>query len=280
MKLQQDTSNITTLRQRLLTLFAIMLFCFAFISISSVNAQDSDPSTGPEIGSSNNSRVDSTTQFTDTTNKTVGDYFKDMPLPAELSTTPIRGELRQFPLLYWRAWAAQPVPFLPALVFLLFTSTIVYYLIPSIIDTTKRTAQSSFWRSLLTGLIACMVSIALAQLFFLSKIATPLAQLTLSLLEVGVVIGYTTAALLIGETILSLLGLFKTQTIEFTDKNAPRVEVKNVCALLLGLVILATLLLIPGITTTMPRIGTRIVMLFALIGWGGCLRKYLLGADK
>jgi hypothetical protein len=125
--------------------------------------------------------------------------------------------------------------------------------------------RSSFWKSLLAGAFAVVAGAILARCLFVSQIGQPLAWLTLGALQLGLILGVAVSSKLIGDSVLARLGLAGKPPL------AARPWLERAIPLTVGTALVCLLLLIPGVAS-FPRIGIRLVMLVAFLGFGGVVR--------
>lgn len=173
--------------------------------------------------------------------------------------------LRRRPMLYFRAWANKPLPVVPSFLFLLFITTVVSEIIPSRLETARRYLTQRYWKSLWSGILACLLFTTAVRALFLSEIGTPLALLTLAVLQLFILIGVAISATLIGETILSALS-----PVGASNSRALKWSKRFGCPLI-GCLLLSLLLLIPPLGL-LPRVGIRLIMLFSFLGMGAWFR--------
>jgi hypothetical protein len=175
-----------------------------------------------------------------------------------------KNDLRRRPLLYFRMWANKPLPPVLSFLFLLFISIVASEVMPSRMDVARRYYATHYWRSLWSGIVACLLFVTLARALFASEIGLPLAIVSLAALELFVLIGVAISSTLVGQTILSV----------FSRKQAAPIKrqwFERLAAPLLGSFLLSLLLLIPPLGI-LPRIGIRLIMLLSFLGMGAWFR--------
>lgn len=193
------------------------------------------------------------------------DRFERLPLPPWLRRELAGGELRARPFLYWRAWADKPLPVVPAFLFCLVTGLTAWALLPGTLGAAQDICRVSFWKSLLAGAFIVVAGAIFARCLFVSQIGQPLAWLTLGVLELGLILGIAVSSKLIGDSVLARLGLAVAPSL------ADKPGLQRSSALTVGALLICLLLLIPGFAG-FPRIGIRLVMLVAFLGFGGIVR--------
>lgn len=201
---------------------------------------------------------------------TLGQQFKYLPMPSEFANQPIRGDIRRYPLLYFRIWSNSPPPAVPAFLFLLFSSTIFWYLFPNTLTTAVEYHRTHFWKSLAYGI--CTISIVLisARALNASNIGGPLARLLLGLLEAGLLAGFAISAKMAGQALAQAL---KLHVIEAQSDSKHNHTARMIIDLALGTVLLIIFLAIPGFGM-IPRIGIRLVLLYCILGFGALVSLY------
>jgi hypothetical protein len=167
------------------------------------------------------------------------------------------------PMLLWYHWANQRKPFGPSLVFLLFFSVTLSSLLPRWMSKSQVECKSHFWKSFLHGALVLAVAITSVRASLLTMIGWPLAIICMGLVQLFVIAGLTVLVLSLGQSIGFHLKV---------EKWITRPDVRRLFCILIGAVVCAALLQIPGVGI-LPRIGTRLVMLLAVVGVGGLFRS-------
>lgn len=173
------------------------------------------------------------------------------------------------PMLLWYYWANQPKRFLPSLAFLLFTSILISSCAPRWMVSAQGECKHHFWRSFLQGILAVAVAITAVRCGLITMIGWPLAVVLAGCLQLALVGGLSVLILLIGQAFGHYLRM---------DKWITRPDVRRLACILIGCLLIAALLQIPGVAT-LPRIGTRLVALLAVVGLGGLFRSRRLQTE-
>ena len=176
--------------------------------------------------------------------------------------SPLNRRLGGRPMLLWYHWANQHKRFLPSLAFLLFTAVLISSSAPHSITHAQGECKRHFWRCLLQGIFIVVLANTCVRAGVLTMIGWPLAIVLAGILELGLVAGLTVLILLLGQAIGHYLRM---------DKWITRADARRLACILLGALLIALLLQIPGFAT-LPRIGTRLVALLAIVGLGGLFR--------
>ncbi len=175
-----------------------------------------------------------------------------------------KDDLRRRPLLYFRMWANKPLPLVPSFLFLFFIAVVASEIMPARMEVARRYYANHYWRSLWSGIVACLLFTTAARALFASEIGVPLAVVSLAVLEFFLLVGTTISTTLIGQTLLCVL----------TPKRAPATKrhwVKRLAAPLVGSLLLSLLLIIPPLGI-LPRVGIRLIMLLSFLGMGAWFR--------
>jgi hypothetical protein len=166
------------------------------------------------------------------------------------------------PLLVWYHWANQRKPFLPSLLFILFFSVTISSLMPHWTANAQSECKTRFWRTFFHGCMAMAIGLIAVRFSLMSKIGWPAAIILMGLVQITVLCGLSVLVLSVGQSVGTHLKL---------DKFIARHDVRRLTFILLGALVCALLLQIPGFGP-LPRIGTRLVALLALVGVGGLVR--------
>ena len=169
------------------------------------------------------------------------------------------------PMLQWYHWANKPRPFFKSLLFILLYSVVAWSMFPAWLQAAQATCRQKFWSSLGVGCLVVMVGVTLARIAVMTGLGAPLGLLVGGLLELALLCGLSVVSSMIGQSVGGLLRFCK---LPFMD----RPDVCRFAQLLLGALICALLLQIPGVGL-LPKIGTRFVALLAVLGLGGIYRN-------
>lgn len=167
------------------------------------------------------------------------------------------------PMVVWYHWANERKPFVPSLLFMLFFSITLTSLAPRWAANAQVECKARFWRMFLFGCLILAVAITAIRICLLTMLAWPAAIVLMGAIQIAVIGGLSVMTLSIGESIGSHLR---------ADKWIARADVRRLFCLLIGSLICALLLQIPGFGP-LPRIGTRLVGLLAVVGLGALFRS-------
>lgn len=171
------------------------------------------------------------------------------------------------PMLQLRYWANQRQHFFPTFAFCFGAACVLWIPFGKKLAAASSISRSRFWRSLFVGVMVSMVSLFLARLFFVSAVGWPAGILIIGILQLGMTGGVVVMANVVGEAIARFIRLSHVSFI------AERPIVQRGVFLFIGSVILAGIILIPGPMHLAP-IGTRLIMLFALLGLGALYKSH------
>lgn len=167
------------------------------------------------------------------------------------------------PMLLWFHWANLPKPFGPCFLFILFISVSVTSVMPVWVKKAEMFCKQSFWRTFFVGCLIATLTITLIRGALLSMFGWPMSVLVAGAFQLSLLVGLSVMVLLIGESLGYYLKL---------DAWIKRPDVRRLACLVLGTLICVALLQIPGIGI-LPKIGTRLVAMLALVGLGGLYRS-------
>lgn len=167
------------------------------------------------------------------------------------------------PMIVWYHWANQPKPLFLSLLFVLFFSVTLTSLAPRWAANAQVECKAKFWRMFLFGCLILAVTITAVRVCLLTMLGWPAAIVLMGAMQIAAIGGLSVMILSIGESIGSHLKV---------DKWIARADVRRLFCLLIGSVICALLLQIPGFGP-LPRIGTRLVGLLAVVGLGALFRS-------
>jgi hypothetical protein len=169
------------------------------------------------------------------------------------------------PMLQWHFWANKRKPFLPSLLFIFLFSVVVSCLAPKLLTNAQVQGRQKFWASFFTGALAVAIVLWLVRVSVLSQFGWPMGVVLSGSLQFSLMTGVGVISSLIGQNVGQHMGVHKLSA---------REDVRRFAELLIGAIICAALLQLPGIAG-LPRIGTRLVGLIAVLGFGALCRTKL-----
>jgi hypothetical protein len=169
------------------------------------------------------------------------------------------------PRMLWFHWANGEKRPVAAFLFLLFFSVTLSALFPRWTAKAQVECKTHFWRSLLFGVLVVAVAVVAMRLSLATLLGWPLAILIMGGLQFLALTGLTAMIVLMGQSIGFYL---KFETL------IKRPDVRRLAYIVIG----ALLLQIPGVGT-LPRIGTRLVALLAMVGIGALFRARRLNSE-
>ncbi|MBX9688313.1 MAG: hypothetical protein K2X27_16510 [Candidatus Obscuribacterales bacterium] len=171
------------------------------------------------------------------------------------------------PMLQWRRWADSKQRFLPSFLFLSLVSLISWLLLPKFLQSAAEESRTMFWRSFGTGFLLACISMTFLRAIFISQIGWPLGIVTAALIQAFGLLGLSVSIYNLGHSLSLILLLNRVKV--FAEKPALKLSFE----LLAGSCFAALILLLPGFAS-LPRAGTRILALFALLGAGALYREW------
>jgi hypothetical protein len=173
------------------------------------------------------------------------------------------------PMLIWYHWANQPKPFVPSLLIILFASAVVTSVLPNWTVAAQAQCKAHFWRTFFVGALIGIVGITGIRAALATQIGWSLSILITAALELALVAGLSVMVLAIGQSVGYFLKM---------ESWIQRPDIRRLAYLLLGALICAALLQLPGVGV-LPKIGARLLGLLALVGLGGLYRTRIREAQ-
>lgn len=184
----------------------------------------------------------------------------------ELFTPKDNVERKFRPMRQWRRFSDRHQRFLPSFLFLSFVALITWSLFPGFLQSTAEEYKKSFWKSFGSGVLIAITVMTLLRAIFISQIGWPLGILIAGLSQAIMLLGLSVAIYNLGHSINLLLQINK---IPLLSKNPSWSRYSEIVA---GALLSAAILQLPAIGT-LPRPGTRLLALFALLGVGALYRE-------
>lgn len=192
-----------------------------------------------------------------------------------------QGDIRKRPMMYWRRFADRPLPPIGTFLFFSFFNTVICLAFRNRMDIAIRCVRKSFWKSLFVGGFTVILAGSATRLCFDSLIFTPCALLFLGICEFLALCGLAVSSRTIGLALANKLGFLETnkengESTEGTADNAKgqKSMLNYLVPVMVGTILLTLIALIPGFGP-LPRLGTRFVMWFAVLGLGALVRTKL-----
>ena len=196
----------------------------------------------------------------------VQDYLKHRPILRAMFSPRNYVESKYRPMLQWSRWANKHQRFFPAQLLMLFVSALSWALFPVLMQAAAEESRNSFWKSFGYGFLVCAITIMLLRCALISEVAWPLAILIAGLAQGAALVGLSVSLYHLGHSFSSLLKLAKIAAL------ASRPGVLRFIELSIGSSFAALILQIPPVGE-MPRCGTRLLCLFAVLGIGAICRE-------
>lgn len=198
-------------------------------------------------------------------NGPVYDYLKDKPFISDIIVPRNEMERKFRPMMQWRSWAERQQPFIPATLFICLLSFVCSWLMPQKMKECARECRSNFWKSFGSGALVAVIWTVLTRSIFLTEIGWPLGVLLNALFQAAMLTGFSVAVFLLGN---SLNAVFKVHRLHQLE-NKPNHQL--VSDLVIGSLAAALILQIPEVGD-IPKIGSRLLALFAVLGLGALYR--------
>lgn len=193
------------------------------------------------------------------------DFLRGRPGAHFLLGPHTRMEHKVRPLMQWRRFADRRQRFVPAFLFLFGVSFLYWFIFPGTMQTSAEECKRNFWKSFGTGLLLAIIVLSLMRTAFLTQFGWPFGILLAGTVQAAVLAGLAVAIYDLGHAIILLSGV----------KNLPffssRPKLLRACDIFAGALLSALILQIPG-AGVVPRVGTRLLSLFGLLGVGAICR--------
>lgn len=189
------------------------------------------------------------------------------------------GDVRRRPMMYWRRFADRQLPPIRTFLFLLFFNTTICLAFRKRVEVASRCVSMSFWKSLFVGIIFVVLMATGARFCFDSALYTPCALLILGVVELLSLAGLAVSSRTVGLALMNKLGYTTESPADHSiDEGASPAQKQSKLAYLapvfVGTILFTLITLLPGLGP-LPRLGTRFVMWFSLLGMGALVRTKL-----
>lgn len=218
----------------------------------------------PDLGAHNSGSYSDASNREHFVNSTIGQLFHHLPMPEIIAEKPLKGNVRHFPVLYWRLWADKPQDPFIAFLILMAVSNLVWFLLPKSLTGAAQALGRNFWSSFAHGLVALCGTLLAIRVLFMSVVGSPVSYFLIAAIETGFFLGVSISGLVMGRAILHKLNLLKSE-----EKNTAK---ERALYLACGMAILSLMLLIPELGE-IPRLGTRLVSLYCILGMGALIHS-------
>ena len=193
------------------------------------------------------------------------EFFKSRPGMERFVNPRSKIERKFRPMMQWRRWADKRQRFFPALLFVFGISFLCWFIMPGTMQAAAEECKMTFWKSFGTGLLLATIVLSLMRSVFVSQFGWPFGIVLAGSSQAVMLAGLAVAIYNLGHAVILLSGL----------KNllffASRPKLLRACDIFAGAILAALILQIPGAGIA-PRIGTRVLALFALLGVGAICR--------
>ncbi len=189
------------------------------------------------------------------------------------------GDIRRRPMMYWRRFADRQLPPIRTFIFLLFFNTTICLAFRKRVEVASRCVSKSFWKSLFVGIIFVVLMATAARFCFDSALYTPCALLILGVVELLSLAGLAVSSRTVGLALMNKLGYTTNSPADLTDDDGAATAQKQsklayLAPVFVGTILFTLIALLPGLGP-LPRLGTRFVMWFSLLGMGALVRTKL-----
>jgi hypothetical protein len=169
------------------------------------------------------------------------------------------------PMVQWYYWANQRKPFGPALLFVLFFTLVSWAVMPGWLRRAEEPLRQRFWTTLFVGALVTAVFLTAGRVALRALIGWPLAVVVYGLLELSLLVGLSAVVSMLGQSMGSLVRLQRWPLV------GKRADARRFTELFIGSLICALFLQIPALGP-LPKLGTRLVGLLAVLGLGALFR--------
>lgn len=169
------------------------------------------------------------------------------------------------PMMQWRRWADKRQRFFPSFLFIFGLSFLYWFVMPGIMQSSAEECKSSYWKSFGTGVLLATIVLSLMRSVFVSQFGWPFGIVLAGTSQAAMLAGLAVAIYNFGHSVILLSGL---KRLHFFSS---RPKLLRACDIFAGAFLSALILQIPG-GGLLPRIGTRLLALFALLGVGAICR--------
>lgn len=198
-------------------------------------------------------------------NGPIYDYLKDKPFIRDIIVPHNAMERKFRPMMQWRAWAEKPQGFVASALFICLISFVCSWLLPQKMKEATKECHANFWKSFGTGGLIAVIWTILTRSIFLTEIGWPLGVLLNALFQAAMLTGFSVVVLLLGNSLNAILRIHRLPQLNTKANHL------LIADLIVGSLTAALILQIPSFGD-IPRIGARLVALFALLGLGSIYR--------
>lgn len=191
-------------------------------------------------------------------------------------------DIRRRPMMYWRRFADRPVPPRGTFLFFIFFNSLICLAFKKRVEVASSCVRKSFWKSLFVGFIFVILMGIAARFCFDSALFTPAALLILGIGQLLVLAGLAVSSMTVGTAILNKLGVTTMSVSQTENADQParsfveklKFNLHYLAPVIFSSVLVTLISLIPTLGF-LPRMGTRFVMWFCVLGLGALIRTKL-----
>jgi hypothetical protein len=196
----------------------------------------------------------------------IQDYLTHRPILGSIFSPRKYVESKYRPMLQWSRWANKHQRFIPAQLLMLFVSALSWVIFPVLMQASAEESRRSFWKSFGYGFLVYSITIMLLRCALITEVAWPLAIVIAGLAQGFALVGLSVSIFHLGHSFSSLLKLPKLSVLT----NRP--GILRFIELFIGSSLAALILQIPPLGE-LPRCGSRLLCLFAVLGIGAICRE-------
>jgi hypothetical protein len=194
------------------------------------------------------------------------EIVKDKPLIRDFIKPRSSLERKFRPMLQMRTWANKKQRFLPSFAFLCLIGFICWWIFPTHLQSAVEECRKSFWKCFGAGLLISMIAMTVVRAVFLTQIGWPLAILLVGLSEGAMLVGLSLSVYNLGHAVTLISRINKIPLLATSPAWARAIDI------VIGAFLSSLLLLIPAFGN-LPRCGTRLLALFAVLGLGAIYKE-------
>jgi len=188
-------------------------------------------------------------------------------LPADVVAAQPRRAFR--PFARWSNWANKPIRFGRSFGLILLSSILSWFLFPKTLDRAEGECAAHYWRCLGRGVLVSALTVFFMRCVLSTLFAWPMAIVLVGCFQLLLLLGLAVSCSFIGRSCAYYL-----RAHSWTGLLRKRGVLRSL-ELLIGTFLLCLLLQVGG-TGLLPRLGTRLVALLAIVGLGALSRTRFL----
>lgn len=192
--------------------------------------------------------------------------IQDLPVSQRVLNELSLNDRRFRPMAQFYSWASRPMRFLPAFLFVLFSTIVIWALFPISMSNAQGGLKDSFWKCFFTGLLICVVVLLFARAVFNTMIGWPLGIVSVAVFQFALLCGLAVVVSLLGHSICVKTKLNNLPVFATTKYWQRLLE------FFIGTLVVALILQL-GAIAGFPPAGIRLVCLLCVLGIGSIYRS-------